>query len=70
MATRKIAEVDLTQRRWLNEEEAIGWLNITRPEWEQYIKPNANVYIGRNYDKVQLDRVMEKNIVIKQIYNR
>lgn len=67
MATKPIAEIAPADRRWLSEEEAIGYLNITRPEWERFIKPKAYLYVGKNYDRDQLNRLMEKNVVIKKI---
>ena len=67
MATKPIADIAPADRRWLSEEEAIGYLNITRPEWERFIKPQAYLYVGKNYDRDQLNRLMEKNIVIKKI---
>lgn len=67
MATKPIAEIAPADRRWLSEEEAIGFLNITRPEWEKYIKPHAHLYVGKNYDREQLNRLMEKKVVVPKI---
>lgn len=60
MATKAIVKIDPARRRWLSEEEAIGWLNISRPLWDTYFKPELSRKMGGNYDKQQLDRLMER----------
>ena len=64
MATKRIAKIEPAFRRWLSEEEAIGWLNITRREWEERFKFKMRLYPGGNYDKEQLNKAMEAMVVI------
>ena len=64
MATKRIAKIEPAFRRWLSEEEAIGWLNITRREWEERFKFRMRLYPGGNYDKEQLNKMMEAMVVI------
>lgn len=65
MATKPIADVPCWERRWVSKEEAIGLLNLTKPDWQRFIENKASLYPGNNYDINQLNRLMEKAVQIK-----
>lgn len=67
MATKRIADVPCWERRWVTKEEAIGLLNLTKPEWEMFFANKVCLYPGKNYDMEELHRRMEKAVQIKPI---
>lgn len=67
----KACEMSIGERRWMTKSQAMAWLQICEEVFDREWKGKLHVYSNGSraaiYDRLQIDRLMERRIEIKRI---